>query len=58
MNNEILMGVVNCAAYHLEKLEPRGDIQAVRIAEGIDGNAVNVFHDKVGAAIGEGATVQ
>jgi hypothetical protein len=27
MNNQILVRVVNCAAHHLEQLEPRPDIE-------------------------------
>jgi hypothetical protein len=51
MNDEVLMGVVDCAADSLEKLQSRGDVQAIRIAKSIDGDAVNVLHDDIGASV-------
>jgi len=51
MNDEILMSVVDAPHTVWKSFRPRGDVQAIRIAVGIDGNAVNVLHDDIGAAI-------
>jgi hypothetical protein len=58
MNNEVLMGIVNRGANRLKELETRIDIETIRIAKEIDGHAIDVFHDKVSAAVGQGATIE
>ena len=57
MHNEVLMGVMHCGTDGLKKLEAGYDIQSVRVAEGVDGDAVDVFHDDVGRAVRQGAAV-
>ena len=57
MHDEILMRVMHCGTNRLKKLEPGYDVQAVRVAVGIDGDAVDILHDDVGGPVREGATV-
>ncbi len=58
MHDEILVGIMNRRANRLKQLQPRIDIEPVRIAKDIDGHAVDIFHDDIGAAVGQGAAVQ
>ena len=58
MHDEILMRVMHRGAHHLEQLQARGHLQMVGVAVDVDGDAVDVFHDDVGRAVGQRAAVQ
>ena len=51
MHDEVLMGVMHCSADCLKQLQTRSDIQTVRVAVDVDGDAVDVLHDDVRATI-------
>ena len=58
MHDEVLVGVMDGGAHGLKQPEPGGNIQAVGVAEGVDGDAIDVFHDDVHGAVRQSAAVQ
>jgi hypothetical protein len=58
MNNQVLMRIVNCRANCLKEFQARIEIKSMRIAKFIDRHAVDVFHDEIRTAVGQGAPVQ
>jgi hypothetical protein len=58
MNNQILMGIVNCSANRLKEFQARIDIKTMQIAKYVNGLAIDVFHDQVSAAIGQGTAIE
>jgi hypothetical protein len=58
MNDEVLVGVVHRGANRLKQFQSGIDVQPMRIAESIDGDAVDVLHDDVGASVRQGPAVQ
>ena len=58
MNDEVLMGVMHRRTHDLKQLQPGRDVQTVRVAVGVDGDAVDVFHDDVGGAVRQRAAIQ
>ncbi len=57
MHDEVLMRVMHRGTDRLKKLEPGYDVQAVRVAERVDGDAVDIFHDDVRGPVRQGAAV-
>ena len=58
MNNQILMGIVSCRANRLKESQARIDIETMQIAKYVDGLAIDVFHDQVSAAVGQGTAIE
>jgi hypothetical protein len=58
MHDEILVGVMHRRAYGLKQMQACRYIELVQVAEGVDGDAVDVFHDRVHRSVGQGAAVQ
>ena len=58
MHDEVLMRVVHGGADGLEQLETGRDVQAERIAIGIDRCAVDVLHDDVSGLVRQRAAVE
>ena len=58
MNDEILVRVMHCGTNRLKQLETSRDIQTIRVAIGVNGDAIDVLHDYVGGSVRQGAAVQ
>jgi hypothetical protein len=58
MNDEILVRVMHCGANRLKQPQPSRYIEAIRVAEGVDGDAIDVLHDNVSCSIRERPAIQ
>jgi hypothetical protein len=57
MHDEVLVRVMHCGTNDLKQLQPGHDVETIRVAEGVDGDTIDVFHDNVGRSIRQGAAV-